>query len=202
MKKKILVVDTYLWKRSLSFLKGLFLQKGCCTVPSLFGTSPPEGRKASTAASPALCYCWGGPLPEWLLNRARVRSKPMVKGFRAGCRNQLLFTSLVWDKTFWALPVVMSGADPERTTLGCLEARGASFGSKKGWLLCVQIPGDPGPVWLQLAVHLSCLRAICRQGNRIIWRPPRGEKAFQTGNTASENTHCVFGDLREHQVKV
>ena len=30
----------------------------------------------------------------------------------------------------------------------------------------------------------------------------RGEKAFQTGKTDEENTHCIFTDLREHPVKV
>lgn len=32
-------------------------------------------------------------------------------------------------------------------------------------------------------------------------RALRGERAFQTGKTADENTHPVFRDLREHPVK-
>jgi len=36
--------------------------------------------------------------------------------------------------------------------------------------LCA-VPRAPSPVQLQLAFHLSDLRAICRRGNRVTWRP-------------------------------
>lgn len=55
-------------------------------------------------------------------------------------------------------------AGPERSTLEGIQRQKKPASG----LSSVQVPQDVGSVWLQLVVHLSGLRAICRQGNRVI----------------------------------